>query len=378
MESVQITELINVCRELGSEKGAERRKAGTKLKNLLNRSSVKKALDKNYELKNSSKNAGKIFTWENVFKAVRIYVDMETEEVKNASENVSKTTLTNRETRKHEASGLFKYVIRSADKGIPKLKGSVVISYIVETLKDPYRCSSYGQDFCSILLKNILSTRKYVAELNSKDWHELLFLFFRLYHDRETKLDHLLLSRVVHSLISSATQQCDIRAKKVLQFFTEFFKISSKERSVMVLEYMVSALNTFVGVIAPDSRTQICKMGEEIFPNILYLWHNVASEELKEHLIEFLQTQMWAHHPGGHKQDSSAALAVDWDRWLSYLRKLYEILYMEMQQLGTKTRNKECVLKPGYVDLAVDVCQQVCEIMSSIRWGFHCYWCRSP
>ena len=42
---------------------------------------------------------------------------METAEVQNASENVSRTTLTNRETRLHEASALYKYVIRSADKG---------------------------------------------------------------------------------------------------------------------------------------------------------------------------------------------------------------------------------------------------------------------
>ena len=44
------------------------KRAGGKLKNLLNRSSVKKALDKNFELKYSSKNSGKVFTWENVFK----------------------------------------------------------------------------------------------------------------------------------------------------------------------------------------------------------------------------------------------------------------------------------------------------------------------
>ena len=43
-------------------------KAGVKLKNLLNRSGVKKALDKNYDLKYVSKNSGKVFTWENVFK----------------------------------------------------------------------------------------------------------------------------------------------------------------------------------------------------------------------------------------------------------------------------------------------------------------------
>ena len=59
--------------------------------------------------------------------------------------------------------------------GSPKLKGLAVISHIVETLRDPYSCSSHGQDFCSILLKNILSTRKYVVELNSKDWHGMIY-----------------------------------------------------------------------------------------------------------------------------------------------------------------------------------------------------------
>ena len=43
---------------------------------------------------------------------------METNDVKNASENVSRTTLSNRENRLREASALYKYVIRSADKGM--------------------------------------------------------------------------------------------------------------------------------------------------------------------------------------------------------------------------------------------------------------------
>ena len=46
---------------------------------------------------------------------------METNDVKNASENVSRTTLSNRENRLREASALYKYVIRSADKGMGHL-----------------------------------------------------------------------------------------------------------------------------------------------------------------------------------------------------------------------------------------------------------------
>lgn len=51
------------------------------------------------------------------------------------------------------------------------MKGSVVFDHILEILKDPYTCESYGQDYCSILLKNVLSVRKYVVELDSKQLH---------------------------------------------------------------------------------------------------------------------------------------------------------------------------------------------------------------
>ena len=51
-------------------------KAGVKLKNLLNRSSIKKILDKNYELKYVSKHSGKVFTWENVFKVGQKVVNL--------------------------------------------------------------------------------------------------------------------------------------------------------------------------------------------------------------------------------------------------------------------------------------------------------------
>ena len=57
--------------------------------------------------------------------------------------------------------------------GGPKLKGVAVFTYIAESLEDKYMCSAYGQDFCSILLRNILSVRKYVVELTTQQWHGL-------------------------------------------------------------------------------------------------------------------------------------------------------------------------------------------------------------
>ena len=88
-------------------------------------------------------------------------------------------------------------------------------------------CMQWFANFYSFAWHDILTSIFLLCWINILLFlTELLFLFFKLYHDREAKVDRLLLSRVIHSLVSSATQQCDVRAKKVLQFFTEFFKSS--------------------------------------------------------------------------------------------------------------------------------------------------------
>ncbi|XP_060578238.1 serine-protein kinase ATM-like [Ruditapes philippinarum] len=356
----QISDVYNICRDLNSERGPERRKAAVKLKNVLSHSATKKALDKSHEKKLSSKSSSKIFSWESVFRSVSIYVTMETEELQNANQEVSRTTLSNRESRKQEISALVKHVIRLADKGSPKLKGSLLFDHIRKILHEEYTLDSYGQDYCSILLKNVLSVRKYMVELNTKEWHELLFMFFKLFNEADVKIDKLVLSQIIHSLINGVTSQCDVRPKKILAFFTEFFSRAKYQKSSLLLQHMLSALNVFIESIGPTSRVQVCKLGEEIVPKLPYLWHNVASEELKDELLKFLQTQMWCHHPNGLKNGSPGAYAVDWDKWMSNLKKLYELMYSEIQQMGpSRNRGKIQELKLAFVDLAVDVCQQI-------------------
>lgn len=44
---------------------------------------------------------------------------------------------------------------------------------------------------------------------------------------------------------------------------------------------MLCAVNDFVKSVAPSSRVQVCKLGEDIVPSVLYMWRNVASDELK-------------------------------------------------------------------------------------------------
>lgn len=55
--------------------------------------------------------------------------------------------------------------------GYPKLKGTLLFEHVRQVLLDSYTCTAYGQDYCSIFLKNVISMKKYVVELTSKEWH---------------------------------------------------------------------------------------------------------------------------------------------------------------------------------------------------------------
>ena len=48
-----------------------------------------------------------------------------------------------------------------------------------------------------------------------------------------------------------------------------------------ILEDLVAALNIFMKAVAPNSRVQICTLGENILSGLLYLWDNYPSDALK-------------------------------------------------------------------------------------------------
>lgn len=59
------------------------------------------------------------------------------------------------------------------------------------------------------------------------------------------------------------------------------------ERRFAVIEHLISAVNTFVLSIAKNSRAQVCKFGESICINMLYLWENRPSNMLKVRILRF-------------------------------------------------------------------------------------------
>ncbi|KAL3883922.1 hypothetical protein ACJMK2_030148 [Sinanodonta woodiana] len=333
-------------------------KTAEKLRQLLSKAPVLKSLDRNADQKQS----GRSVTWDYVFKAVCAYIDVETQALQKARESQSSTTQLNREKKKQEISALFKFVVRVADKRGPRLKSSTVLSHIIEILKDPYTCSAYGLDYSNVLLKNLLTTHKYWVDIPSDTWHNLLGMYCKLFLDG-VNIDRVILARVIRTLVSGATRQCDVRPRRLHSFFKEFFSRVRQEKITAVVEHLVYAMNTFIHAVGPNSRVQVCSLGEEIFLNMLYLWDNRPSEMLKDGLVEFFQAQIYSHHPGGVKQNMVGAYAVGWEKWMSHMKKLYEVLYHEFQQTGNRSRlsgmTKEAVLKPDFINLAVDVCHQL-------------------
>ena len=55
------------------------------------------------------------------------------------------------------------------------MKSIVVVSHILDVMKDEFTRSIFGMDLTSILLKDILSNYKHQCELSSKIWHGMHF-----------------------------------------------------------------------------------------------------------------------------------------------------------------------------------------------------------
>ncbi|KAK3095904.1 hypothetical protein FSP39_020638 [Pinctada imbricata] len=354
---------VAVCvRELSSEKATDRKKSVEKLKQLIQKGSVITNLDKNSDKKLAGKKE-RMFSWDDIVKGVFYYISIETDALCKGKEAHTAATKANREKKKQEISGTLKLVIKQADKRGARLRCSPILDHIKESLLDEYMCTAFGLDYSNILLKSLLSSRKYWTEIATNTWLEFVSLYCKLYTSEDCMLDRVLLSRVIQSLILGASKQCDIRPKRLLTFYTDVFKNIRQEKSNTVVENLLKGMNVFVKNIAENARVQICKMGEEVFVSLLYVWNSRPSLTLKEEVIEFLGLQIQAHHPHGARREEPGAYAFDWDSWMSSLRKLYEVVYTDMQEMRGRSRfsggAQGTSLSDTYVELVADLCNQL-------------------
>lgn len=59
----------------------------------------------------------------------------------------------------------------SLPAGGPRLKCSELLKHVMEVLQSPYYCAAYGEHYSSLLLKDVLSVRKYWCDIPPQEWH---------------------------------------------------------------------------------------------------------------------------------------------------------------------------------------------------------------
>ncbi|KAF3692958.1 Serine-protein kinase ATM [Channa argus] len=306
--------------------------------------------------------SSKQLTWDAVFRFLQRYVQKETESMQ-SSKSVTATMAT-RKKKMAEVCSLVKYFVRCANKRGPRLKCSELLKHVLEVLQSSYSCSAYGDDYSSLLLKDILSVRKYWCDITPQQWQNLLDLYCAFFNSSSTSINRVLVSRVIQTLVQGCCMQTDGFNNTLFSFFSKALLNARQEKHLTVLEHLISALNIFLRSAAVNCRMWVCRLGEELLPSILYVWADMRpSAVLKEEIIDFFNLQICFHHPKGAKTQDTGAHAEDWTRWQSLLYNLYDALVSEISHIGSRgkyvTGSRHIAVKDNLIELTADICHQL-------------------
>uniref|UniRef100_A0AAR2JN69 non-specific serine/threonine protein kinase n=1 Tax=Pygocentrus nattereri TaxID=42514 RepID=A0AAR2JN69_PYGNA len=332
-----------------------------RFKRLLRDSETVKELDRTSACRASRSNT---LTWDAVFRFLKKYLHKETELLQSGKANVSATTQANRRKKMQEISSLIKYFVRCANKRGPKLKCADLLGHVVEVMQSSFSCAAYGEDYSSMLLKNILSVRKYWCEISQHQWHNLLELYCGLFTGTSRPINRVLVSRIIHTVVQGCCLQTEGLSHTLFSFFSKALSNTREERQLTVLEHLISALNVFLRSVAMNCRRRVCRLGEELLPSVLYVWSQKRpSSTLKEEMVEFFNLQLCVHHPKGAKTLETGAHAEDWVKWQSLLCNLYDVLVDEISHIGSRgkyaTGSRHIAVKENLIELTADICHQL-------------------
>uniref|UniRef100_A0AAV2J7Z9 non-specific serine/threonine protein kinase n=1 Tax=Knipowitschia caucasica TaxID=637954 RepID=A0AAV2J7Z9_KNICA len=357
--SLALHDLLVCCRGLESDKATERKKEAERFRRLLRSPDTVQELDRS-----SKSKASKQLTWDAVFRFLQRYVQRETESIQSSKTNVASTTLATRKKKMAEMCSLIKFFIRYANKRGPRLKCSELLKHVMEVLQGSYSCSVYGEDYSSLLVKDILSVRKYWCDITSQQWHIILEFYCDLLTSSNKSINRVLVSRVIHTVVQGCCMQTDGYDNILFSFFPKALLNARQEKHLSVIEHLVSALNIFLKSASMNSRMRVCCLGEELFPPLLFLWADMRpSAQLKEEIVEFCQLQICVHHPKGARTQETGAHAEDWPKWRSLLYSLYDTLVRDISDIGSRgkyhTGTRNIALKDSLVHLAADICHML-------------------
>ncbi|KAF1393857.1 hypothetical protein PFLUV_G00020400 [Perca fluviatilis] len=358
--SLALHELLVCCKGLENDKATERKKEAERFRRLIRTPEVVQELDRTSGPKDKG---SKQLTWDAVFRFLQRYVQKETESMQ-SSKSVTATTLATRKKKMAEMCSLIKYFIRYANKRGPRLKCSEMLKHVMDVLQNSYSCSAYGEDYSSLLLKDILSVRKYWCDIPPQQWQNILDLYCNLFNTSSKSINRVLVSRVIHTVVQGCCMQTDGFNNFLFSFFSKALLNARQEKHLTVLEHLVSGLNIFLRSAAMNCRMRVCHLGEELLPSILYVWADMRpSTALKEEIVEFFNLQICVHHPKGAKTQDTGAHAEDWTRWRGLLYNLYDALIREISQLGSRgkyvTGTRHIAVKDNLIELTADICHQL-------------------
>ncbi|XP_037122890.1 serine-protein kinase ATM [Syngnathus acus] len=362
--SLVLSDLLVCCRGLENDKATERKKQAERFRQLIRSPEIVQELDRTSGLKTKG---SKQLTWDAVFRFLQRYLQRETEAMKLSKSNVTSTTLAIRQKKMAEMSSLIKFFVGYANKRGPRLKCSELLKHVIEVLQNSYSCSAYGKDYSSLLLKEILSVRKYWCDITPQQWHSLLDVYSGFFISPSKSINPILVSRVINTVVQGMCVQTDGFNRDLFGFFSKAFLNARQENHLTVLEHVISALNTFLKTVAKNCRMRVCRLGEEILPSILYVWTNMRpSAALKEGIVEFFNLQLCVHHPEGAKTQDTGAHAEDWAKWRDLMYNLYEALVREISHIGSRgkyvTGMRRIDVKDNIIKLTADICHQLFSI----------------
>ncbi|XP_061575088.1 serine-protein kinase ATM [Cololabis saira] len=359
--SLALQDLLVCCRGLENDKATERKKEAERFRRLIRSSETVQELDRTSAPKAKG---SKQLTWDAVFRFLQRYLQKETENMQSSKSNVTATTMAMRQKKMAEICSLIKYFIRYANKRGPRLKCSELLKHVMEVLQSSYHCSAYGENYSSLLLKDILSVRKYWCDITQQQWQNLLDLYCDLFSSSSKSINRNLVSRVIHTVVQGCCMQADGSTDALFTFFSKALLNARQEKHLTVLEHLMSALNIFLRSSAMNCRMRVCRLGEELLPSVIYVWGDMRpSTSLKEDIVEFFKLQICVHHPKGAKTQDTGAHAEDWSRWRGLLYNLYDALVREISHIGSRgkyvTGTRHIAVRDNLIELTADICHQL-------------------
>ncbi|KAJ7995488.1 hypothetical protein DPEC_G00245090 [Dallia pectoralis] len=369
--SLPLHELLVCCKGLENDKATERKKEAERFRRLIRSPDVVDELDRVSGTRPAK--GSKQLTWDFVLRFLQKFLQKETELLQSAKPNVSATTHTNRRKKMQEISSLIKYFIRCANRRGPRLKCGELLNHVMDVLRGPFSCSAYGEDYSTILLKNVLSVRKYWCDVTPQQWQDLLNLYCGLFNASSEAINRVLVSRIIHTTVQGCCLQTEGLTHTLFSFFSGALLKARHERHLAVVEHLISALNVFLRSAAMNCRMRVCRLGEELLPSVLYVWTQMRpSTTLKEEIVGFFNLQLCVHHPKGAKTQDTGAYAEDWAKWQTFLSNLYDALVGEISQIGSRgkyaTGTRHIAVKENLIELTADICHQLFSEDSDVQF----------